>query len=87
MRQPPLSANPFSKPLNMELGPKKTLQEIHVDRRVMGWCAGRHAKHSYVRRGPFLGTTKEMKTQFLTLLELNPEALPTQSGFRWLKVA
>ena len=25
---------------------KKTLQEIHVDRRVVGWSAGHHVDHS-----------------------------------------
>ena len=24
---------------------KKTIQEIHVDRRVLGWSAGRHVDH------------------------------------------
>ena len=24
---------------------KKTIQEIHVDRRVVGWSAGRHVDH------------------------------------------
>ena len=27
---------------------KKTIQEIHVERRVVGWSAGRHVDHAHV---------------------------------------
>ena len=34
--------------------------------------------------GPLLGTTKEMKTPFLALLE--PILIPTQGGSEWLSI-
>ena len=34
-------------PIHMDLGPflKKTMQEVHVDRRVVGWSAHRYVDH------------------------------------------
>ena len=59
---------------------KKTIQEIHVDRRVVGWSAGRHVDHpcggGKFRHGLLEKSLKQLQGARVKLLILRISPLP-----------